>query len=140
MSLLQVWPVDSWDLPQYPFLEHPHTQAATIPGFPNTGLPTRPGEGESELTVLTGNTSRSMLRASEDLTSRQGAGEEGEKREDEGEPRGGRRWGRVGEGGSLGVRERKERTSRSPIFGVSSSFAHHPWRGGEGGEEGDRGG
>lgn len=46
----------------------------------------------------------------------------------------------MGEGGSLGVRERKERTSRSPIFGVSSSFAHHPWRGGEGGEEGDRGG
>lgn len=78
----------------------------------------------------TGNTSRSKLRASEDLTSRQGAGEEGEKREEEGERGGGRRRGKAGEGGSLGVREeRKERTSGSPIFGVSSSFPHHPWWG-----------
>ena len=91
--LLQVWTVDSRDLPQYPFREHPHTQAATILGFPNTGLPTRPGEGESELTVLTGNTSRSTLRASEDLTSRQGR----ERRE-----RGGRKKGSVGEGGDGG--------------------------------------
>ena len=43
ISLLQVWSAASWDLPQYPFLEHPHTQAATILGFPTTGLPTRPG-------------------------------------------------------------------------------------------------
>lgn len=54
----------------------------------------------------TGNTSRSKLRASEDLTSRQGAGEEGETREEEGE-RGGERRGRAG-GGRQSWSERGE--------------------------------